>query len=96
MTNVRFYLILLVLGFLLSISTSASSEAAEITLVRDGKPNAAIIRASAPTPSAKLAALELQYHIEKITGAILPIKTDQEKVQGIRIMVGESAATRAL
>lgn len=96
MTNVRFYLILLVLGFLLSISTSASSEAAEITLVRDGKPNAAIIRASAPTPSAKLAALELQYHIEKITGAILPIKTDQEKVQGIRILVGESAATRAL
>ncbi|MFC1738744.1 DUF4838 domain-containing protein [Planctomycetota bacterium] len=70
--------------------------AAEITLVDNGKANASIVTAKEPTISARLAALELQYHIEKITGARLPIKTDAQKVKGNRILVGESPATRKL
>ena len=83
--------------FVLVIScakTFANSE--EITLVKDGKPNAAIIIAKNSTVAANLAAVELQYHIEKITGATLPIKSVNESLQGNRILVGESEATKKL
>ena len=43
-----------------------------------------------------MAAHELQYHVALITGAKLPIVTDDAAVQGVRILVGESAATQAL
>ena len=46
--------------------------------------------------SAKLAAMELQYHIEKITGAALPIKTNADKVKGNKILIGQSKATEKL
>ncbi len=96
MVKTVFRLISLV-AFLFCISISGSSEAAEVTLVRDGKPEATIVVAEHPTPAANLAALELQYHIEKITGAVLPIETDRAEVRsGARILVGESAATRKL
>jgi len=82
---------------LLCAASASPSESAGVTLVRDREPEAAIIVAENPTPAANLAALELQYHIEKITGAILPIETDQEELWGAaRILVGESAATRKL
>ncbi|MCL5103203.1 MAG: DUF4838 domain-containing protein [Armatimonadetes bacterium] len=42
------------------------------------------------------AASELQSHVKKITGATLPIVTDDVNLQGTRILVGESAATAAL
>ena len=70
--------------------------AAEITLVDNGKANATIVTAAEPTISAKLAAVELQYHIEKITGTRLPIKTDANKIKGNKILVGESGATKKL
>jgi len=82
---------------LLPMGTIASSEATEITLARDGNPEATIVVAENPTPAANLAALELQYHIEKITGTVLPIQTDHERLpDSARILVGESAATRKL
>ena len=97
MINMRFSSVLLLAGFLLSVSTLALSETARITISKDGQPEATIIIAGNPTPAANLAALEVQYHVGRITGAILPIKTDQEEVQGsVRILVGESAATREL
>jgi len=68
----------------------------EITLVSNAKPDATIVIALNPTPAAKLASLELQYHIEKITGAVLPIKTDEEKIKQPLILVGESEYTRRL
>ena len=37
-----------------------------------------------------------QHHIRLITQAVLPIVTDQASVPGVRILVGESAATRKL
>ena len=77
--------------------------AAEITLTRAGNPNATIVVAAEPTRAAQLAALELQYHIERITGAVLPIVRDGEtekdrekRVEGFRVLVGESEATQTL
>jgi Domain of unknown function (DUF4838) len=43
-----------------------------------------------------LASLELQHHVELVTGALLPIVTDTTKTVGARVLVGESAETRAL
>ena len=78
------------------MATAASARAADVTLTRDGKPAAVIVVAAIPTPAANLAALELQYHIAKMTGATLPIASDAEGTKGVRILVGESAATRKL
>ena len=72
------------------------SKVVAVSLVDDGKAVGVIIVAEKPTISAKLAARELQHHIEKITGALLEIKPDAEvaNVKGVRILVGESEATR--
>jgi len=66
------------------------------SLTRDGTPACTIVLSANPTPAARLAALELQFHVLKITGAELPIRTDSENVTGSRVLIGESAATRAL
>ena len=65
-------------------------------LVRDGKPVCTIVTAEPPSPAARLAALELQSHVLKITGVELPLRHEAEPTSGLRILVGESAATRAL
>ena len=66
---------MMILGFGLFLHTSIAEEntSVPITLVTDGKPNSTIVVAENSTPSANLAALELQYHIKKITGAVLPV-----------------------
>lgn len=66
------------------------------TLARNGQAACTIVVAEHPTPAAQLAALELQSHVLKVTGAELPIRNDAGTVSGSRILVGESAATRAL
>jgi len=70
--------------------------AGSIELVRNGKPNATIVLAAQPSVSARLAALELQYHVEEMTGAVLPIQDDIVTVTGNRVLVGQSRATTAL
>ncbi len=70
--------------------------AGAVTLVRDGKPAATIVLAKTPTRAAQFAAAELRWHVQKITGAELPLATDADKVTGTRILVGESAGTRTL
>ncbi len=57
-------------GFCIFMSVAAGKPLVEITLVSEGRPSASIVVAQNPTPSARLAALELQYHFRKITGAI--------------------------
>lgn len=69
---------------------------ADFEIVRDGKPRATIVISSHPTHSASFSAWELQYHIQKITGATLPVVTDASPVKGNLILVGESALTRSL
>ncbi|MBT3268359.1 DUF4838 domain-containing protein [Candidatus Poribacteria bacterium] len=79
----------------LYLHASAPSSAA-LTLAVDGEPAATIVTASEPTPSAALAAAELQLHVRKMTGASLPIVSDEAAVEGTRVLVGHSATTRAL
>jgi len=87
---------ILTLGFCVSMSAAEVKPLVEITLVSEGRPSASIVVAQNPTPSARLAALELQYHFRKITGAIVPIRTDREEITGPRILVGQSRQTNAL
>lgn len=49
-----------------------------VTLVEAGRPAAVIVTSESPTRVARLAALELRWHIEQITGARLPIGTEPE------------------
>ena len=68
----------------------------EMTLVKDGKPAASIVLAKQPSRAAQLAAFELREHLRRISGAELPIVADDTPAAGTRVLVGESAATRAL
>ena len=81
-------------GWLLVMS-GATCAAAQITLVTKGQPAASIVLAAEPTRAASFAARELQYHLKLITGAELPIVSDTVPVSGVRLLVGESAATAA-
>ena len=85
---------------LLSLTVSwciaGRAHAGEFCIVRDGRPMATVVVADEPTHSAAFAAAELQYHVQKITGAALPVVSDREEVDGSSILVGESTATRKL
>ncbi|MBI2302217.1 MAG: DUF4838 domain-containing protein [Armatimonadetes bacterium] len=81
---------------MLPLLLAALLPAAPFTLARDGKPAATIVLAQPPTTVAEFAAQELREHVRKITGADLPVVSDTTPVQGPRILVGPSAATRAL
>ncbi len=65
-------------------------------IARDGKPSCSIVIAKNAAPAARLAALELQSHFLRISGAEVPVRTDGEPVEGRRILVGDSAAAVAL
>lgn len=81
-------------SFFLAVCSATASES--ITLVREAESACAIVTAPNPTPSARLAALELQCHLLKMTGADVPIRTENEAVEGARILVGDSKAAAAL
>ena len=70
--------------------------AEQLKLVKNGRPHATIVLAQRPTASAQLAAWELQHYLQKISAVTLPIVRGDFPVEGNRILVGESAATRAL
>lgn len=77
-------------------------DSSPVVLVKDGKPASTIVLGLKPTKMALLAAAELQWHIEKITGAKLPVIRDPvsnatpETITGIPIYIGESPTVRGL
>lgn len=71
-------------------------KAPEFSLVKDGKPQATIIIAKEPSKTTLFAVQELNEHLELVAGAKLPVVDDTAEVKGWRVLVGESAATRAL
>lgn len=93
----------------LFIATAFMPAVIAATLVQAGRPMATIVvrdsalkaepyvpaRAVMGTPDEKikLAALELQNHIERMSGAKLPLVSDAQAVQGTLVLVGPSAAT---
>jgi hypothetical protein len=88
----------LTIGILLALSLGCLGAPKPVTLdlTRDGQPAATIVVAEKPTRAAQLAAAELQEQVRRISGATLPVVSDTTAVQGLRVLVGESAATRKL
>jgi len=80
----------------LTCALTAAAHAGSFTLTKAGAPAATIVIAADPSPAAGFAASELQYHVRRITGATLPVVPDDAAVQGPRILIGDSAATRKL
>ncbi len=77
-----------------TLGTQPDADAATFTLVQRGEPTCSIVIAENPSPAARLAAPELQFHLLRISGAQIPIGSHEAEVEGRRILVGESAATR--
>lgn len=67
-----------------------------LMLARAGAPAATIVIARDARRAAQFGAYELQWHLRAISGAELPIVTDDAPVTGTRILVGASTATAAL
>ena len=67
-----------------------------VAIAVDGKPVATIVVSAEPSAEAWFAAGELRHHLQKITGAEIPIMTDRMTVEGPRLLVGASKATRLL
>ncbi len=82
-------------GVLVAAMAASAADRFQVPLARDGQPAATIVTARQPSVAAHFAALELQNHLRRITGATLPLVTDDQPVSGPRLLVGESAATRA-
>lgn len=87
-----------ILAVLLAVCLGATgvARAERLTLVEDGKAKVSIVLAEKPTRAAQFAAAELQYHLNKMTGATIPLLTDAAPTSGPTILIGESAATLAL
>ena len=85
---------ILLMNVLLVVGQEQLTRLEAVDIVQQGKPACAIVIAENPTPSARLAALELQYHFLKSSGTEVPIRSEKEGIDGQRILVGESSATR--
>ncbi|MBM3497271.1 MAG: hypothetical protein FJX74_01250, partial [Armatimonadetes bacterium] len=72
------------MGALLMLSglLSTQAQAARFVLARDGQPAAAIVLSAKPTVAAQFAAYELQWHVEQMTGAVLPIEREGTATSG--------------
>jgi hypothetical protein len=79
-------------ALLLLVTTSAHA----LVLVDNGQPKATIVVAATPSGTAMEAATDLQTYIQRISGAVLPIKNEKEAVSGTRILVGQSDAVKEL
>lgn len=67
-----------------------------LVLVRDGKSAYVIVLGAGASSSEKRGAREIQAHLEKMTGAVLPIVGDEGKPPELAILVGRSRHTEAL
>ncbi len=83
-------------GLWLFCAVPVSGRAGDAFLVEDGRPRAEIVVAEHSPRTARLAAQELQLHVEKISGAELPIMTEPSKNASVKVYVGRSAQADAL
>jgi hypothetical protein len=70
-----------------------------LTLVKDGQPASAIVIADEACEAARLGATELQYHLKKMSGAVVPIVPAAQAPDDpatARILVGRSPLTDAI
>src|SRR5437868_12106293 len=71
----------------------AQSAPTSFVLMNEGRAVATIVTAAKPSENAHAAALELQTYLKKISGAELPIQTDEAAPAGRLILVGPSRLT---
>jgi hypothetical protein len=76
------------------LSFSKIQAGERIMLVKNGVAKSTIVISTNPTQVSQFAADELQYWIKKITGVKLPIVYDNAKIQGNKILIGESKYTK--
>jgi hypothetical protein len=86
--------LVLVTSWLFGEETPSSEST--FTIVQNGRPACSIVIGEHPTPAARLASLELQYHLLRISGVEVAIRTEGEAIPGPRILVGGSSLTRHL
>lgn len=84
------------ISLLLIVSLPLYLYPADFLIVKDGKPMATIVISRELNHATAFSVWDLRYHIEKMTGVLLPIAYDDQEVKGNRILVGESRATRKL
>jgi hypothetical protein len=74
---------------------STHIQAAPLTLVKDGRPNATIVlQANAPEPL-KAAATDLQKYVQKMSGVELPLTADGNDVPGTTLNIGKTVSSQA-
>jgi hypothetical protein len=85
-------------GFALSVQNlraASTPEAGDLTLVAQGRPQAVIVLPDKPVKAERLAAAELNEHIELITGAKLPVLQEKEASTELNgIFVGATVTAR--
>lgn len=86
----------MVASYVALLTLTAHAAAAAPMIVEAGQPRAQIVIADDPPRLVKVAADELQRHIEKISGATLPIVTEPTGAQPVTIYVGQSKHTDQL
>ncbi|MFC1453704.1 DUF4838 domain-containing protein [Verrucomicrobiota bacterium] len=84
----------ILLGFISLLLTCSAQ--GSVTLVKDGRPFADIIVETNALSSVKLAAEDLQEHIEKMSGAILPITNTPSDKFKCHVYVGPSEYVKKL
>ncbi len=68
----------------------AAENEGKIDIVKDGRPNAAIVTEKNPTKCVAYAVRELNDHLEMCTGARLPVITDDKNFKGPEIHIGKT------
>jgi hypothetical protein len=80
----------------LCLLVAAQTNAAELVLAKNAKSPFRIVVATNAIPSERYAAQELQHYLEKISGATLPIVTDEGRLASNEILLGDNAHVRKL
>ena len=81
---------------LVACMPNAVAEDPSLALVRNGEAAATVVVAKDADKAARFAVAELRHFVKLITGAELPLVTDDQAVAGRRILVGGSEQTRML
>jgi hypothetical protein len=85
-----------ILFFLFLIFLPLNLYPSDFLIVKEGKPMATIVVPREMNHSTAFAVWDFHYHIQKITGVLLPVAFEDENVKGNKIYIGESKATRKL
>ncbi|MFN2352590.1 MAG: hypothetical protein ABR497_11665, partial [Kiritimatiellia bacterium] len=80
----------------LGLAVALVNVAAAVELVRDGQPMAQIVVAQEALPQVRTAAGELQYYLEKMSGALLPIVHQPGSEFAYHVYVGDGDFTSRL